>query len=194
MIRSTTIAAVMFGAALSVAQAAPIASVALSGSSFLQAGSVTNSQGEGHSIVRITYTLGTPEVGVATWETEGSGTASDFLSDPNWFQTVTWSGLNIADGDSFNFGGLDIELIASLAPLVIDQGTIDNVGTSLRNASVTVEWSNGAVGSEALNLTGWTVNNSFRVVAGDANVPEPASLLLVGLGLLGAAVRARRKA
>jgi len=193
MFRSTTAAALLFGAALSVAQAAPIASVALSGGSFLQAGSVTNSQGEGHSIVRIIYTLGTPEVGVATWETEGTGTASDFLSNANWFQTVTWSGLNIADGDSFNFGGLDIELIASLAPLVIDQGTIDNVGTSLRNASVTVEWSNGAVGTSPLNQTGWTVNNSFRVVADDGNVPEPASLLLVGLGLLGAAAGARRK-
>jgi hypothetical protein len=182
------------------AHAAPIATVFLNGPTFLQDGSVTNVDGEGAAITRFVLSLGTPGDGIATWDLGGGGTAggvaSDFLSDPNYFQTVTWSGLNITTGNTFFFGTLDIDLITTLTPLAVTGGVLDLEGDALHslvNAFVTVEWSNGAMATVGLNDTGWEVSQTLRVTPGQ--VPEPASLALLAAGLAAAgAARARRRA
>lgn len=211
IVKSVAIAAVSIA---SFVQAAPIATVSLNGTTFLQTGTVLNAATSGARIVSVVYSLGTPFVGGSTWDslidlTDGTGTGpvvmpgatmSDFLADTRHFQTVTWSGLAIAPGSPFNFGPLDIDLITSLAPLVISQSTVGG-GASMRNATFSVFWDDNSFSRIAVGSQGWSVSQSYSLAAIGAaagTVPEPASLALVGLGLiagaLGAAKRSKKSA
>ncbi len=175
--------------AVSPSYAATIdAAISLSGSDFLQSFNVTNNSTGGLSITKIVYSFGTPADGIATWDTKtGGGVASDFLSNPEWFQTVTWSGLSIAPGASYSIPAysLDIDLIETLSPLSVTGATIDYSGTSLANAYFGVEYNDGyGLRTVELNETGWTTDQNLQVTAA---VPLPSAFLLLGPGLLGLA-------
>jgi hypothetical protein len=122
-----------------------VATVVLDGGDFIQSGHVTNNYSS--NLIEFVYSLGTPEDNLATWDSvTAGGTASDFLSNPQFFQTVTFSGLNVAPAASFNFGSLDIDLIVTLVPLNVT-GTILGGPTTLRNAFVQATFADGTVGS-----------------------------------------------
>jgi|CXWL01.1.fsa_nt_gi hypothetical protein len=178
-----------------LASAAPSATVVLNGASFLQSFSVLNTSTAGENIIGAVYSFGTAADGIATWDSStGGGVASDFLSDPRWFQTVTFGPLAVAPSGSFLGSGLDIDLIQTLVPLDVTGGIIDNVGTSLANGLFRVNFSTGASGQASLNQTGWQVSQTLQINGGHNAVPEPASLLLLGSGVIGLGLWARRRA
>lgn len=82
---------ISMSAFMATANAASTATATLSG--FLQSGLIANDAASTGSITSVIYSLGTAADGIATWDGgTGGGVASDFLSDPRYFQTVTWSG------------------------------------------------------------------------------------------------------
>ncbi|MCL6416557.1 hypothetical protein MIB92_12930 [Aestuariirhabdus sp. Z084] len=175
------------------ASAAPMADVSLS--SFIQRGNVSNNSNSGANISKIVYDLGTAANGIASWDRRtAGGAASNFLSNPNFFQTVTFDGLSVAPGTTFTFGSLDIDLILSLSPLNVVGSPIDSVGTSLANATFSVFWDNGTSGTVALIQQAWTETQNLSVSAtggGVKSIPIPSSIALMLLGLAG--IRMTRK-
>jgi hypothetical protein len=182
-------ALVLSSAALS-ANATSLATASLT--FFDQNGTVTNNAASTANITSVVYSLGTAGDGIATWDLFGNngaagGVASDFLSNGQHFQTVTFSGLNIAAGSSFSFGSLDIDLIQTLTPLSVTGGVLDTVGTSLVGALMTIFWSNGDTATTNLVQQAWatTQNLSFTGAPAVSAVPVPAAAWLFATGLAG---------
>jgi len=160
------------------------ATVFLNGSFFLQTGSIANTSA-GFTLTSFVFSLGTAADGIATWDDDrGGGTASNFLSNPRYFQTVSWAGLGVGAGSAFNFSGLDIDLIETLSPLSVTGVPVDEVGTSLRNAFVRATFSNGVTLQANLNQTAWRVDQRLTLGAVTTVVPEPTSIALLATGLV----------
>ena len=160
------------------------ASILLSGGSFIQSGSVTNTSAAGVNITQVIYDLGAQAPGIAIWEINSStGTHSNFLGGTSLthYSTETFSGLSTASGNTFSFSGLDIDLIVSVTPPVADSGTL-GPPSSLGNASVTVFFSDGSFGSASLVQQEWNVDQNLRIGAVNV-VPEPETYALMGMGL-----------
>jgi hypothetical protein len=172
--------------------------VFLNGRNFLQSGFLTNTSGL--DIVAASYSFGAPEPGIATWEffsESPAGFRADVLGDGAHYQTFQWSGLSIAPGGLFTFGGFDIDYIVTVMPLVVSSQILDFTGDSLRNAFITATLRNGTVLSGSLLRTGWTTDQQFTLSVdnGAPPVPEPGTLLLLVTGMagMGRAVFKRRR-
>ena len=186
---------------VSTTYALPSATATLNGGDFIQAGTIVNNAASGATISTIIYSLGTAGNGIATWDTGTSGgVASDFLSNPRWFQTVTWSGLSVAAGGSFFISGLDIDYITTLSPLAINESIITPTAASLANAFVKIIWSNGAIGQTSLVQQDWANTQNLTIEGATGRVPETGSslallgLALAALGFFGRASHARKSA
>lgn len=167
------------------------ATVHLNGVNFIQSGTVTNTSGVGIDIVQVVYDLGTQADGIAIWEINSStGTHSNFLTG-NWYSTETWGGLSVASGGTFNFGGLDIDLIETIVPPEVTAAIPIPGGPSLAHASVSVFFSDGSSGVASLVQQNWDFDQDLVINA----VPEPETyaMLLAGLGLVGFSVRRRQQ-
>ena len=174
------------------ASALPTATATLS--TFIQDGSITNNAASGANITQIVYSLGTPEDNLATWQiSTGGGTASNFLSDPQYFQTITFGGLSIAPGAGFSFFGLDIDLIQTLVPLSVTGSPVGGPET-LRNAFLSITWSDGNSGTADLVEQAWATNQNLTINGASSTVPEPGTIALLGLALVGLARYRRRTA
>jgi hypothetical protein len=180
--------------------------VFLRGNIDLEAGTITNLSDNGLAMESISYSFGAAEDGVATWDAGQSYwllhpesvpegvkiTKSNDLTDPRYFQTITFSEFSIAPGGSFSFHGIDIDLIVDLSPLLVDGSTIDTVGRSLRNAFISVTFSDGETSRGALHQTPWTVDQRWDPPP--PPLPEPSTGLLLVIGLAGLWVFRSRRA
>jgi hypothetical protein len=159
-------------------------SVVLNGNNFLQSGTVTNATDS--AIVSITYSLGTPAPGIATWEEADEsplGTRADRLDDGAHYQTFIWSGLAVQPGFSFSFGDFDIDLIVAMSPLEISHQILDESGDSLRNAHMDALLADGTTLTAGLSRLPWSSDQHLVLGEVTSNpVPEPSTMMLLAAG------------
>jgi hypothetical protein len=191
---------ITFAAISAMMTAAPAAASivgSFAGGSFLQSGTVTNQSGQ--VLTEITIDLGVDAGGgspggTPTYDGNGgfadglpSGTLGNQIGTSTQFFSITWSGLSVADGDTFSFRGLDYD--------GYNGGSSFNDGgaTLLDGAEqILLSFADGSTGTGAF-LAGSPSSVNVDIFADTAAVPLPAGLPLMLFGL-GALVVARRKA
>lgn len=170
----------------------------------LNQGIVTNTSDSAVVITGISFTLGEAAAGIGTWDSNGGsrlagGTPSDFLSDPNYFQTINFTGLSVAPGISFEWADLDIDGILSVSPLNVSGLTSP---TALDRASITAFFGDGTSASADLFPGGGPVPDQNLVLATirrpeppapPPTVAEPGTLALFCIGLAGLGLLPRRR-
>lgn len=178
-----TLAVLVLISSWSLAKADVISATANIGA-YSQSGSVLNTSDPGNNISAVVIDFGTPMVGGATFDsnfgsTLGGGVPSNFLADPRYSQTITFGGLSVAPSATFNFGGLDMDVILSLIPLIVDGG-----GGSVANASISVTFSSGdtlTAPFQNIDPSGFPPQTIF--LTGSTNsaqpVPEPSTLAML---------------
>lgn len=119
-------------------------------------------------------------------------------SDPNFFQTISFTGLSIVPGDTFAWAGLDFDLIVSVSPLTLSSGPLCTssgcaVSTSLDNALFSVFFSDGKEASAMFTSGNIFLTHIFTLVPDAVSIPEPATFALFGIGLAGLGVMSRRR-
>ncbi len=129
------------------------------------------------------------------------GQTTDGLNFANYDQysnlTPDWIGVTQAiDWDSYSFEYSSIDLPSQFNSDAMVSGI--GVGDSLAGFSVTFDWTGaGSLDGfyfEVGDFDSWnTVGTGYTELAGVATVPEPATLLLVGTGMLGLGIIRKRK-
>lgn len=133
------------GLFFSVSANAAFVSVIANIGAFLQSGVIINASDPGYVIKSITLDLGAPFVTGGTLDrnagtTLSGGTPSNFLSNGNHFQTLRFSGLSVTPGNSFQYSGLDLDVINNFSPLIIGGS-----GGAITNASLSVGFDKGQI-------------------------------------------------
>lgn len=142
---------------------------------FLQSGIIINASDPGYVINSITLDLGAPFVGGGTLD-RNNGTALsggvpiNLLSNGNHFQTLRFSGLSVTPGNSFQYAGLDLDVINNLAPLIVG-----GAGGAITNASLSVGFDKGQFLTMQFDNLPSLVPQSLRA---SALVSEPRSFTL----------------
>src|SRR5262245_51590315 len=164
-----------------------------------QGGTVLNSHAQ--TLVGLIIDLG-PDAGGDTpiWDTNNGqalGNPVGVFSNPvpgvgGSFFTVSFLGLSVATGQAFSYSGLDLDGFVS--PGVVNAGDSTPFSGSetvtLRFADGTSASGNFAAAANGINLPDILFDSDSLVAAG--RVPEPGSMAMLGLGLLGLGLFRRR--
>jgi hypothetical protein len=166
---------------------------------YLRSSTVTNSSSPGFDIVSIIYALGAPGIGIATWDSiDGiianippGGVASDFLSDPEFFQTLTFN-VVVQPGDSYSEGFPfthpfnDLDVILSLSSLIVSGGNALNLtSAALQNGSVTLVFNTGDRLTSPFLDQHPELPQTLTLTGTPTAIPEPGTLLLCVIGAAG---------
>jgi hypothetical protein len=165
-------------------QAQHSAEVFLDGDNYIQNGFIKNTSNlPGVFLEKFVLSTGTMEQGAAVFENWlSTGQHSNYLpGSTSHYTDEIYSGLTLGFNQTFTFFGLDIDMFDPQSVGGINHADIDNIGGSLRNASVSFFFSDGYSRSVELNETGWGVPQqlSFTEVS---PVPEPATVILFAIG------------
>lgn len=167
------------------AQGRHAARVTLDGDWYLQAGEVLNQSDDGIRITGFTYSMGAQADGVGVWETYlSTGEPTHWLAgNSTHYSNEAWSALDVASQATWHFSGLDLDRIVNTATGEVDNLNLDFSGESLRNAYVSVRFSDGYCGHAHLATQGWDVTQVLYIGDAVSAVPEPGTSLMLGAGL-----------